>query len=384
MSTVRAATQIIIPLLMVCPVAKAGESMPVLIKPSKSMRIDSQASEFSAPKNLKAVSKRAVAPKSDRLRELLDRSEQSTAEPGQIGRTQVNRFVDLTDPSRRSTSGVPSVEIPTRRSPEGSGAIRMNGLVADTPPRLRRFTPGQRTAIARHHRDEIRGLVAKEVTMPVRPLENLDQALDALSTDASAVEQSLPTVDESLRSTARRDGFGMLALDQIGDHMTLRPANEPTASSPSVAQDLRQFLQGPPPPQPTLTESTPVSGPLASRPITVGAKPKRNSTSHADVPQLPPPVRHGVTVSDRTPPAPDALPSPFHFDPDGQQPREVDELLEASKATPNNVGSEPLEKRGLFSVLFPRNSQGTNAKPSEPPTSQTQRRKRGILGRLLK
>ena len=133
MSTVRAATQIIVPLLLVSPVVSAGESMPVLIKPNQPMRINSDRTEFSAPRNLKDIGRKAIAPTGDQLRELLEEPGESTNQPGHVGRTQVNRFVDLTESPRRSNSPVPSVEIPTRKSSESSGAIRMNGLVAHYP-----------------------------------------------------------------------------------------------------------------------------------------------------------------------------------------------------------------------------------------------------------
>lgn len=385
MSTVRAATQIIVPLLLVSPVISAGESMPVLIKPSKPIRVDSHRTEFSVPQNAKAIGRKTTVPAGDQLRELLDLPDETTSEPGQVGRTQVNRFVDLTDPPRRSNSSVPSVELPSRQSSESSGAVRTNALVADTPPKLRRFTPAQRSAIARQHRDEIRGLVAKEVTMPARPFEGLDQAFDALKTNASSTTDPLPIDNETLRSAARHDGFGMLALDQIGDHLTLQPANNSAEPSSAVAHDLRQFLQGPPP-QPTLTDSTPVRGPVESPITDTRPKSAEVKTPHADIPLLPPPVRRDVMVSNRSSATSKTMPSPFHFDPDGKQPKDVDELLETSSGTSNasDTGSLTSEKRGLFSVLFPRNNQGGNSQSSESQSSSTQRRKRGILGRLLK
>ncbi|MEO1529646.1 MAG: hypothetical protein AAFX06_29855 [Planctomycetota bacterium] len=415
MSSVRVAGRIVLPFAFILPVAAVGEELPILVKPTKSMRIDARPQEYAAPRNLKTFEPaqalttlgkppRSLADASGRepnskiadaetdLRGLIAPAEETRSEINGVARTQINRFVDLSGEQPRRTRSVPSIEIPSR-SPKQAGNIQMNGLVADAPPKLRRFTTTQRNAIARSRDQDVRDLVAKEVTMPARPLEDLDQALDALSSDQLTLTPpttALPAIPNTpLRSTARRDGFGMLAIDQIGEHLELHRVNEnSTTATASGADDLRQFLQAPTQrPTMTLAEPTaPADGDTAIDFKTRERSPSQMPLATVGLPQLPPPVRQDRMVSDRRLAADNTLPSPFEFDPNGEQPKEVDELVAGiSDVTPaGKPHVKTNEKRGLFSVLFPRPAQDTQKADNKPQTPEKKRRNRGILGRLLK
>ena len=363
--------------------------MPVLMKPNRSMRIDATPVS-TAPKNLKSLDRIPAATAPDKLRDLLDSQETTDSSSPAFARTQVNRFVDLDSESLRVDTSVPSVEIPIRSIKQRTGEIRLNGLVADETPKLRRFTPGQRSAIARQNASGIRGLVAKEVTMPERPLKNLDQALDALATNTLANDAASGplTTDTTLRSTARRDGFGMLAIDQIGAHLEMQPVADQDAPT-TVAHDLRQFLQSPP-------KKSAIQDPVETnriqlrRPAVAATDSPKREPQAVTLPQLPPPIpRQDIMVANRQGAEAGDLPSPFRFDPNGRRPRDIDELLEASVSAGASQdqarAAKSDEKRGLFSVLFARAGQGTNnsTEPKAQPTKPS-RRNRGLLGRILK
>lgn len=143
------------------------------------------------------------------------------------GMPRTNHFFELRNEedakTKASAQATPSTTrsalIPPRKNYR-LGQIQKNPLVVDVPPKLRQFDLEDRPLVLPESvaTDPANGiLIAREQPLPEPVIEDLDEALDVLSTE---------TNDETMvRGTARNSGFGMLAIDQIGGHLEPTPTN---------------------------------------------------------------------------------------------------------------------------------------------------------------
>ncbi|MCA9137808.1 MAG: hypothetical protein KDB00_13645, partial [Planctomycetales bacterium] len=217
--------------------AAAGEIAPTIVKTTTPIRVRSAAvpttgssrhaatiptahrEESATPVSRSSVEQTSRS--NDELRVLLEPDRSVSLNPhmssGELGAPRTNQFVEL----RSERPSGPPVGVSTTRSaavPQRNqtrrGTIQKNPLVVDTPPSLRRFgvdevplvlpptTPTESPADF---------LVAREQPLPARPVEDLDETLDILS---------IQDDDELfIRGAARDSGFGMLAIDQIGQNI---------------------------------------------------------------------------------------------------------------------------------------------------------------------
>ena len=226
-------------------VATAGENVPKLVKTTTPIRVKPEimrGTPFALPSSafsgdLMAISQgqppklRQVSDQDFGLRGLLEPSLPTRYDEREIkdgrGAQRTNRFVELQSdypsPKGRKFAATRSAAIP-RRSQHKTGEIQTNPLVVDAPPTLRRFPVQERPLIVPMHNPDHPAdapLVAREERLSQRKVEDLDQAFDLLSIDSN---------DEvAIRGAARDGGFGMLAIDQIGEHLS-KPADDDPAS----------------------------------------------------------------------------------------------------------------------------------------------------------
>lgn len=387
--------------------ATAGEIAPTLVKTTTPIRVRSAAVHPNRPSRQVAAVVPVQREQTQRDQNVaiqsnpnVDQSFQANAElrkllepdssislnphmsPGEMGVPRTNRFVELqsddTTDRTRSSSTTRSAAV-LQRSQRRYGTIQKNPLVVDTPPTLRRFdldevplvlpatVPGDSPADY---------LVAREQPLPARPVEDLDQTLDMLS-----IQSGTPS---EIRGAARDVGFGMLAIDQIGQHLSDLASDDIAMPSPSVqrystdlvlpnglaagllssemddslrhqlsAVESTSLVEGDVPPLPSTLPST-----LPSPHHTaIGVRPGRTVANRTPASRVHASNMPGRNVSDRVsvePPeaisisqALDAasaeitatgresagqsnLPSPFRPNPSAQTAMEVDELIAAS------------------------------------------------------
>ena len=229
----------------------SADGVPVLVKTNQPIRIEPEAAQPAIV--VPPVKFEAQRDDADRpgIRVHLEPDGWATlnhrAASGGVPR--VNRFVELTEsapmPATRSAA-VP------QRATSSVGEVRVNRLFVDAPPKLRRFDVEQNHMFPKADVGEVPSkdaLVPKNLQLPTRPVEDLDEAVDALA--LGAVKQG-----EQVREVARDGGLGMLAIDQIGRHLELdelasriaaENAAEKVAAKP---QALRDHLELPLPPSP--------------------------------------------------------------------------------------------------------------------------------------
>lgn len=217
-----------------------GGNVPKLIRTTSPIRVEPfpgfDQSQPSGQGVEQADSTHSVDPAARELRTLLDpnRSYSVDQEIKQTagGAPRTNHFVELNSDgvidTTRNYSRIRSAAVP-QRDAHRRGAIQKNPLVVDSPPELRRFPVDERPLVLPKV-DAVDGiLVAREQPLPPQPVADLEAALDVLSTE--------PDADDAIRGTARSGGFGMLAIDQIGDHL-----DDQVSTAPSIQHaPLRRF-----------------------------------------------------------------------------------------------------------------------------------------------
>ena len=143
------------------------------------------------------------------------------------GMPRTNHFFELrneedaktTASAQATPSTTRSALIPPRKNYR-LGQIQKNPLVVDVPPKLRQFDLQDRPLVLPESvaTDPANGiLIARDQPLPEPVIEDLDEALDVLSTETNDATM--------VRGTARNSGFGMLAIDQIGGHLEPTPTN---------------------------------------------------------------------------------------------------------------------------------------------------------------
>ncbi|MEM6366109.1 MAG: hypothetical protein AAF745_16890 [Planctomycetota bacterium] len=254
-----------------------------------------QTTHSHAQRNAEAI-QRGV---NDSLRGMLDvapvnRSGDATASP-----TRTNRYFDLhqsgigrpvnvqANPFASSPSPVdceiherhvgdrPTSNSASNRMMIREGAVQTNPLVRSPPPKLQQFrtedlradsttvdhspisdsTKSQSTAV-----QELR--IARKPTLAKRNIEDIDQVLDVLNTTTDT--------NTSSRSLASQSGFGMLAIDEIGSHLS---------SDHAVGEQLAtQAIKLPSPFQPNQAGLKPVEVDDLIRHAKQQSKPTSNQT----------------------------------------------------------------------------------------------------------
>ncbi|WP_143543805.1 hypothetical protein [Rhodopirellula sp. MGV] len=142
------------------------------------------------------------------------------------GVTRINRFVELHQYDHRPTQlrhSTPSFQVAQRTAtitPEESptGVVRRNPMVVDAPPKLHQFHVDDnqlKIPVDPHHQPLAGALVVRQPELPERTVDDIDEVVELLS------EGNDPTFDA--RSTANANGFGMMAIDQIGSHLSVPP-----------------------------------------------------------------------------------------------------------------------------------------------------------------
>ena len=388
--------------------ATAGGNVPKLVKTTTPIRVKPDATrgitpQFSFPvdasrSNLTGGKLQRLSDDSPALRRLLEPDHSTSLNPlvrqTAVGVPRTNQFVelqgDITTDKSRKVSNTRSAPIPQRKR-HRRGAIQKNPLVVDAPPKLRRFSVEERPLIVPTIDQENLSegvLVAREQPMPSQPVANLDQALEALSTQSAN--------ELAIRGAAQESGFGMLAIDQIGDHVGTSNSDDSEISYPPLERFATDLVL----PQGQLPDSE--SGAMTNTFRNQLGSIETSGLIDLTVPPLPPPTQPSSSAasvsvsratSDMAPrvartssrrtsqlgsiASQPKLPSPFRPNLDGQVALEVDELIAASAAQqkpatqlePPKVAQKPsLTQR--FSVWSKRLTSSRKESPSKSASSR--------------
>ena len=311
--------------------------------------------------------------------------------------TRINQFVetrvveDLESETKEALKpyvSVPSATIPSRptasRKSSQLGTVQSNPLVVDSPPQLRRFNANEPmippSSIPSGLLEELESETGLRLAQNPHPgsssMHGFQEASDALSIKNDTTVRT--------RKSARNSGFGMLAIDQIGQHLednnetetpsailtgqrfpndrvalSPKPRNNSTTNSQVAKEDssaspesLREHL----------LQST--AGDLQDEKLPRLPVPKP-AQAESDIPKI------GMRRDDE--PVYEPLPSPYRpSQTDTRVPREVDELVQSARS--NTQVGERAKQLELTDkpTLSKRLSDWANGfRPKKPDTTRS-------------
>lgn len=395
--------------------ADGAESVPVLLRTTNPVRVSTPLaqSSVSVPFSMPSVSLRDQAAETLNATPSLESTESSTQNTTLgydratkqirslgLGRTRVNRFVGFrTGSSADKHSELASNTNSSATSPSSwaAGEIQSNPLVVDAIPTLRRFSPDEpaRQSVSvssqtlRDIESETGLRIARDSPLAVRNPDELDNTIDALSLDSSG------STGTALSETARDSGFGMLAIDQIGGHLSRTDGFMPEADTVIAKRFPNDSIAGRKPLPYDFAGDDRDAASSASEGSLRGQLNRLESNRFAaeELPQLPPPKQSAITVSNMVRPPTtnasqsvnrrdetvfDPLPSPYRPSPEGPVPREVEDLISSANRIGNlpEIADEALpEKPSIadrFSSWAKRIKGGSKSKNTSDATRKTQ------------